>query len=147
MDLVFSLAWQKGPLRRAFKSDAAHALFLDYVERTGRLSPCRVTPIDGPGKAAEKVVVCHPSRPAKSISSEQLAELLEKWRDTGVRQTRVAVGPPDGFSEEDLQRLKPDFIWSFGPLTLPHELAAVVAAEQVYRAFTIVRGMPYHLGH
>ena len=49
-------------------------------------------------------------------------------------------------TEEDRRVLKPDFMWSFGPQTLPHDLAAVIAAEQVYRAFSILNNLPYHRG-
>ena len=44
-------------------------------------------------------------------------------------------------------KLRPDLLWSLGPMTLPHELAAIIAAEQIYRAFTILHHLPYHAGH
>jgi 23S rRNA (pseudouridine1915-N3)-methyltransferase len=56
-----------------------------------------------------------------------------------------AVGSADGFSDETLGQA--DFALSLGKMTLAHELARVVLLEQVYRAFTILKGHPYHLGH
>lgn len=84
---------------------------------------------------------------AKVLSSEDLATALGREKDGGTRALEVLVGPPDGFTPADVARLKPSLRWSFGPLTLPHELAAVVAAEQLYRAFSSLAKSPYHLGH
>jgi 23S rRNA (pseudouridine1915-N3)-methyltransferase len=56
-----------------------------------------------------------------------------------------AIGGADGFSDE--ARRKAGFLWSLGNLTLPHELARVVVLEQLYRAFTILKNHPYHVGH
>jgi len=56
-----------------------------------------------------------------------------------------AVGPADGWSAEARNRAQ--LLLSLGAMTLPHELARVVLAEQVYRACTILAGHPYHSGH
>lgn len=81
------------------------------------------------------------------LSSEDLAAALGREKDAGTRVLEVLVGPPDGFTPADVARLKPTLRWSFGPLTLPHELAALIAAEQLYRAHSILSRSPYHLGH
>ncbi len=78
-------------------------------------------------------------------SSEQFAEWLRRQRDQGVQRLVFAIGPAGGWSEA--ARSRAGLLLSFGPMTLPHELAAVVLAEQIYRAFTIIEGLPYHLGH
>jgi 23S rRNA (pseudouridine1915-N3)-methyltransferase len=54
-----------------------------------------------------------------------------------------AIGPASGWSERRLAQT----VLSLGPMTLPHELARLVLAEQIYRAFTILAGHPYHIGH
>ena len=56
-----------------------------------------------------------------------------------------AVGGADGFSDQ--ARRQAAFVLSLGRMTLPHELARVVLLEQLYRAFTILKNHPYHLGH
>ena len=81
------------------------------------------------------------------FSSEELAHRVEKMRQDGVKEWEIVIGPPDGFTKEHLDAWKPNALWSFGSMTLPHELASVVASEQVYRAFTILSGLPYHSGH
>lgn len=79
------------------------------------------------------------------LTSEEFAEALGRQRDGGVQRVMVGVGPADGWSAA--ARGRADVLLSVGRVTLPHELARVVAAEQVYRALTILAGHPYHLGH
>lgn len=101
----------------------------------------------GDPAAGAKVWLLDRGPGAKVLSSEDLAAALGREKDGGTRSLEVVVGPADGFTPADLARLKPSLRWSFGPLTLPHELAAVVASEQLYRAFSILARSPYHLGH
>jgi 23S rRNA (pseudouridine1915-N3)-methyltransferase len=56
-----------------------------------------------------------------------------------------AVGGADGFGDETRQQAA--FVLSLGKMTLPHELARVVLLEQLYRACTILKNHPYHVGH
>jgi 23S rRNA (pseudouridine1915-N3)-methyltransferase len=78
-------------------------------------------------------------------SSEEFAQWLAAHRDAGRQTMILAVGPADGWS--DAARRQAQTLLSLGPMTLPHELARVVLAEQLYRAFTILAGHPYHGGH
>jgi 23S rRNA (pseudouridine1915-N3)-methyltransferase len=80
----------------------------------------------------------------KQLSSEELAEFLERAQVNAIPLV-FAIGGSDGFSEET--RSQAGFTLSLGKLTLPHELARVVLVEQLYRAFTILKNHPYHLGH
>jgi 23S rRNA (pseudouridine1915-N3)-methyltransferase len=80
----------------------------------------------------------------KQLSSEELAEFLEREQRNAV-PVLFAIGGSDGFSEE--ARRQAGFTLSLGKMTLPHELARVVLVEQLYRAFTILKKHPYHLGH
>jgi 23S rRNA (pseudouridine1915-N3)-methyltransferase len=80
----------------------------------------------------------------KQLSSEELAEFLEREQRNAI-PLLFAIGGSDGFSEE--ARRHAAFTLSLGKMTLPHELARVVLVEQIYRAFTILKHHPYHLGH
>ncbi|MBI4368012.1 MAG: 23S rRNA (pseudouridine(1915)-N(3))-methyltransferase RlmH [Candidatus Omnitrophica bacterium] len=152
MEIRFCLAWlQSGVLSsKAFKLEAARTLFSEYVTRISKFTPCQIAGMPAKGgsrKTARKIWVCDRSQGAKMLSSEALADTLEKVRDSGTRELCITIGGPDGFSAGELEALKPDLRWSFGPLTLPHELAAVVATEQIYRAWSIIKHLPYHTGH
>ena len=81
----------------------------------------------------------------RQFTSEEFAELLRDQQDRGTQNLFFAVGPADGFS--DKARGAADLILSFGKMTLAHELARIVLLEQIYRAFTILKGHPYHTGH
>jgi 23S rRNA (pseudouridine1915-N3)-methyltransferase len=81
----------------------------------------------------------------RQFSSEELAQWLGRQRDGGQQWVVFAIGPADGWSDADRQRA--GLLLSLGPMTLPHELARVVLSEQIYRAFTILAGHPYHTGH
>lgn len=77
----------------------------------------------------------------KSMSTEQLSLwLAERMRDG--RPLALLIGGPDGLSTPCLDRA--DQSWSLSPLTLPHALARVVVAEQLYRAVSLLAGHPYH---
>jgi len=92
----------------------------------------------------KSTVVLMDSR-GKEFSSEQFAQFLGDYQDRNPLPLVFAVGAADGFSEET--RAAAQFAISMGKMTLAHELARVVLLEQVYRAFTILKGHPYHCGH
>ena len=102
---------------------------LKLISRSGRTAP---------------VLVLLDSR-GKQFSSEELAGLVGDHRDRGSQELIFAIGPADGWNDET--RKKADVLLSLGKMTLPHELARVVLSEQLYRAFTILAGHPYHSGH
>ncbi len=94
------------------------------------------------GKERHKLVLLD-SR-GKQLSSEELAAFLER-EQLNAMPLVFAIGGSDGFSGE--ARRHAGFTLSLGKMTLPHELARVVLVEQLYRAFTILKRHPYHLGH
>ena len=81
----------------------------------------------------------------KQLSSEELARFLGERQERNPVPLVFAIGPADGFSEA--AREQADFVLSLGKMTLAHELARAVVLEQLYRAFTILKGHPYHVGH
>jgi 23S rRNA (pseudouridine1915-N3)-methyltransferase len=85
----------------------------------------------------------------RQLASTEFAHWLGGRRDQGVQHLVFAIGPPDGWSPSTRESAtaQSGLLLSFGPITLPHELARLVLAEQLYRACTILAGHPYHSGH
>ncbi len=149
MKIRFQLSWSREgtPLKRAFKSTESQALFEKFLKWTGRYTAIEASVGPFEKNPASHLWICHPSRRAKTLSSEDLAESLLTLQSSGIKEWVIGIGGPDGFSDPEIEKLNPHKLWSFGPLTLPHELAAVIASEQIYRAFTILHHHPYHGGH
>ena len=81
----------------------------------------------------------------KSLPTEEFAKWVSQHRDSGTGTLVLAIGPADGWPET--MRRRADLSISFGAMTMPHALARLVLAEQIYRAATILARHPYHLGH
>lgn len=142
------------PRRDRLKSPAAHELVQDYTARAARFMPVTLQSF----RTAEDLVAATDQRTGRtppyrilldsrgrSFSSEQFASTVRDLRDNGAQELHLAIGPPDGWSAH--ARVSADLLLSLGPMTLPHELALVILAEQIYRALTILAGHPYHSGH
>jgi 23S rRNA (pseudouridine1915-N3)-methyltransferase len=97
-----------------------------------------------PKKGEKTTLVLMDSR-GKEYTSEQFAKWLEDYRDRNPLPLVFAVGGADGF--DSASRSAAQHVISLGKMTLPHELARIVLLEQIYRAFTILNGHPYHSGH
>jgi 23S rRNA (pseudouridine1915-N3)-methyltransferase len=78
----------------------------------------------------------------EQITSTDLAKLLERWRDDGVRETRFCLGAAAGFTPDE--RKQADKAIAFGRATWPHLMARAMLAEQLWRATSIIAGHPYH---
>ncbi len=133
------------------KSSAIAALTADYLKRLARYIPVETSELPSEAslfKSIEKgtrpFLILLDSR-GKLMSSEELAQLIDSHQTRGTQQLLFAVGGADGFSAE--ARKAASFQLSLGKMTLPHELARVILLEQLYRAFTILKGHPYHCGH
>lgn len=83
------------------------------------------------------------SRTGNAWSSRELARRTERW-ELDARDVAFAIGGADALPAAVLARA--DDVWSLSALTFPHELARVIVLEQLYRAYTIRRGEPYHRG-
>lgn len=125
-----------------------------YISRCGRALPVTLEELRSEAalwawvekrRGRAPVFVMLADSRGRQYSSEEFAEELAGVRDRGAQVVVLAIGPADGWPAEALKRA--DRLVSFGKMTLPHELAATVAAEQVYRATTIWSGHPYHGGH
>ena len=135
------------------KEPAIQKLTQDYLERISRY-------VDVEGVAlkdeAALLKLCdRDARPrhtlvlldsrGKQVSSEELAKFIGDYQDRNPQPLLFAIGAADGFS--DAARRAASQGLSLGKMTLAHELARVVLLEQLYRAFTILKRHPYHLGH
>lgn len=78
----------------------------------------------------------------RTLTSEAFADDIARARDEGAPAYVVALGGPDGHGAELRERA--DMLVAFGAMTWPHQLARIMAAEQIYRAITILTGHPYH---
>ena len=136
------------------KEPAYDTLTREYVNRISKYQA--IEAYDLPSEAAllkllersegrtTPVLVLLDSR-GKELSSEEFASFIEAQRAADVQQLIFAVGPADGFTNGTNCKAYKSI--SLGRMTLPHDLARVVLLEQIYRAFTILRGHPYHCGH
>ncbi|HET9574341.1 MAG TPA: 23S rRNA (pseudouridine(1915)-N(3))-methyltransferase RlmH [Methyloceanibacter sp.] len=86
-------------------------------------------------------LICH-DRSGTQLGSEGFAQTLAKFRDGGAQGLAFFVGGADGLGLTASS--KADFVLSLSAMTLPHGLARIVLAEQIYRAITILAGHPYH---
>lgn len=80
----------------------------------------------------------------KSLSSEDFARRLQRWRDDGVGDLAFVIGGADGLDAALIQRAS--FVLSLGAMTWPHLMVRAMLAEQIYRAQSILLGHPYHRG-
>ncbi len=137
------------------KESAITALTDEYLKRISRYAPVEGIALRDEadllakfGKAAntatKSTLMLLDSR-GKEFTSEQFAKFLADYQERNPLPLVLAVGGADGFSPETRSAAQQSI--SLGKMTLPHELARVVLLEQVYRAFTILKGHPYHSGH
>ena len=126
------------------KDPHANALAADYIKRTSHYAPAQMIELR-PEKSdfwtkhpTAKKILLDPA--GRSMESEEFAQLFAKAEMLGYDLVFV-VGGHDGLP--DAWKPRADLLLSLSAMTLPHELARTVIAEQIYRAFTILRGHPY----
>ena len=137
------------------KEEAITALTEQYLMRILRFCPIEGTAyrdeadflakLVGKEKRVGKSTLVLMDSLGKEFSSDQFARFLGDYQDRNTLPLIFAIGGADGFSRET--KLAAQYVASLGKITLPHELARVVLLEQIYRAFTILKGHPYHCGH
>jgi 23S rRNA (pseudouridine1915-N3)-methyltransferase len=142
------------------KEPAIESLTEEYLKRIARYAPIEGLAVRDEaallqlcGRAGQKMGKAAAGKSTlvlldsggKQFSSEEFARFLGDYQDRNPLPLVFAIGPADGFS--DSTRSSAQHTISLGRITLAHELARVVLLEQVYRAFTILKGHPYHSGH
>jgi 23S rRNA (pseudouridine1915-N3)-methyltransferase len=119
----------------------------DYVKRIGRSCPIEVNEVRDGVAAGKKLdadraaTVVLLDAAGKNLDSNALAQWLGEQRDRGTREIIFLCGDADGFPESLRQRAQQKL--SLSAMTYSHELARVMLAEQLYRAFAILSGSPY----
>jgi 23S rRNA (pseudouridine1915-N3)-methyltransferase len=139
--------------RSGSKESCVDELTAEYVKRATRYAAVEagecaseealLKGLERPGRTAPVLVALDSG--GKQMSSEELAEFFRQHMERGTQELVLAIGPADGWS--GAARARAQTTLSLGRITLPHELARVVLAEQIYRAFTILNHHPYHGGH
>jgi 23S rRNA (pseudouridine1915-N3)-methyltransferase len=121
----------------------------EYAERIRRFADLEVLELRAQGPAREAEALLEKVRGelwalderGQALTSAQLSEKIGRLRDS-ARALTLCIGGDEGLDAS--VRREARMVWSLSPLTLPHRLARVLALEQVYRAFEILRGSPYH---
>jgi 23S rRNA (pseudouridine1915-N3)-methyltransferase len=119
----------------------------DYVKRISRHSPVEITEVRDADAAIKKLdadraaTVVLLDAAGKNPDSTAFAKWLGEQRDRGVREIIFLCGDADGFPDTLRQRARQKL--SLSAMTFSHELARVMLAEQLYRAFAILSGSPY----
>ncbi|MEP6902447.1 MAG: 23S rRNA (pseudouridine(1915)-N(3))-methyltransferase RlmH [Actinomycetota bacterium] len=127
------------------------ALQEEYFGRLSHFVRCEIVEIKDSGKETESKLileklnqstfVCILDVKGRSISSHDLAAKLENWQNRGLKEVTFIIGGAEGIAFEVVERA--DYSLSLSFLTFTHEMARVVMLEQLYRAFTIIKGFPY----
>ena len=130
LPVAYQWAWVRVP------EVPAHGLTaLEVRRREAENLERRLSPADWVVALAER---------GQELDSVRWADQWSRWLDGEGRTVVLVVGGAAGLSAEFLQRA--DWVWSLSRLTWPHEMVPVLVAEQLYRAYTIQHGHPYHKG-
>ena len=127
------------------------ALEEEYFARLSHFVRCETVEIKDSGKEIEgklileklnqSTFVCILDVKGRSISSHDLAAKVENWQNRGLKEVTFVIGGAEGIASRVVERA--DYSLSLSFLTFTHEMARVVMLEQLYRAFTIIKGFPY----
>jgi|SRR5580704_8406684 23S rRNA (pseudouridine1915-N3)-methyltransferase len=130
------------------RREAARTLIDDYVSRIRRYAEIEISELRDAGPAALRKLKLDSSATVvlldaagKQFTSQQFARWLGDLRDRGTREVVFLCGDAEGFPAELRANGKQKI--SLSTLTMPHEFARVILAEQIYRAFAILAGHPY----
>ena len=142
------------------KTRDAHlrALLDDYLKRLSHFARCEISELrESPGSEKKLGIDKDSQRISDGLregavnvlldpegiewSSEQLAKEIQRWQDGGIKEVTFIVGGPNGVSAKLSARASKR--WSLSRLTLTHEMTRVLLLEQLYRAYTIIHGLPY----
>ena len=141
------------------KNEHVRALVEEFLKRLKRFVRCEVTELEPSRAQGVAEGIADESRRILSAlrqdaltilldvegrewSSQALAAEVEKWQLAGKKEVAFVIGGHNGVSQEVARGAH--LRWSLSRLTLTHEMARIVLVEQLYRAYTIIHGLPYH---
>ena len=129
------------------------ALQDEYLRRLSHFVKCEITELKDTGEGAEiegerilaalnqKTFAVLLDVTGEAISSPDLAHKIERWQNQGLKEVTFVIGGADGVSRRVAETVGLSLSLSF--LTFTHEMARAVLLEQLYRAYTIIKGFPY----
>ena len=133
------------------------ALVDDYAGRLSHFVRCEVTELREPGRADKSGIERETKRISDALrpgsltvlldpegtewTSQELAAQVRSWEGKGIKEVAFVIGGPNGVADDFKSRAGKR--WSLSRLTLTHEMARVLLFEQLYRAYTIIHGLPY----
>lgn len=139
------------------KDERLRSLIEEYLKRLSRFTRCDVTEVkesrtreaSALNKESQRIVEAIEGSTlavlldlkGRELSSQELAAQVQRWEIDGTKEVAIVIGGPEGVSNDVQSRAK--VRWRLTRLTLTHEMARVVAVEQIYRAYAINRGLPY----
>ena len=138
------------------KDEHLRALVAEYLKRLTHFARCEAIETRagaansaGVEKESHRILEAVPPRSqmillevkGREWSSQELAAQVQRWENDSVKEVAIVIGGPHGVSAEVMARAQEK--WCLSRLTLTHEMARVVCVEQLYRAYTINRGLPY----
>jgi 23S rRNA (pseudouridine1915-N3)-methyltransferase len=139
------------------KDERLRSLIEEYLKRLSRFTRCEITEVkesrtreaaavskeshrlvDAIGESAIAVLL---DLNGRELNSQDLASQVRRWENVGTKEVVIVIGGPEGVSTEVQSRA--NMRWRLSRLTLTHEMARLLAVEQLYRAYAINHGLPY----
>jgi 23S rRNA (pseudouridine1915-N3)-methyltransferase len=139
VDTAFETYAQRLPRQWKFRLDTIPTAYRSKSSKPSDARDAEGVKVLGTIRSDDFVVLL--DERGKALSSRDLGEQLTQWQAAG-RDLCFLIGGPDGVSDACAARA--DYRWSLSRMTLPHGLARVMFSEQLYRAWTLTQGHPYH---
>ncbi len=139
VDEAFGKYTERFPREWKFRLDTISTVRRSKNDKSGQAMEAEGELLLAKLGATERLVLL--DERGKQLTSRSLATQLSQWQNDG-RDLGFVIGGPDGVSEAIRKRA--DIVWSLSQLTLPHGMARVLLSEQLYRAWSLQTGHPYH---
>jgi 23S rRNA (pseudouridine1915-N3)-methyltransferase len=139
------------------KDERLRSLIDEYLKRLSRFTRCEIVEVKE-GRTRDAAALSKESQriveaisdstvavlldlKGRQWSSHELASQVQRWENDSLKETAIVIGGPEGVTAQVRERA--DMTWRLSDLTLTHEMARMLVVEQLYRAYSINRGLPY----